>query len=124
MARAINEVAVFGLGKVGELVASMLAGSGFVVSGFDAVPTAIAEVETRVVDVTDAAAVRRALADVHAAVSCLPYSLNIGIARQRRRRGPTTSTSPRTSRRPAGSSSSRPSTPRRCSRRSAASPRV
>ncbi|GAB7007310.1 saccharopine dehydrogenase family protein [Nocardioides sp. AN3] len=80
MARAINEVAVFGLGKVGELVASMLAGSGFVVSGFDAVPTAIAEVETRVVDVTDAAAVRRALADVHAAVSCLPYSLNIGIA--------------------------------------------
>ena len=38
MARIIHQVAVFGLGKVGELVALLLADAGFKVVGLDAEP--------------------------------------------------------------------------------------
>ena len=40
MARIIKQVAVFGLGKVGELVAVMLGESGFKVVGYDSAPLA------------------------------------------------------------------------------------
>ena len=38
MPRIINQVAVFGLGKVGELVADLLGESDFKVIGYDAAP--------------------------------------------------------------------------------------
>lgn len=80
MARIINQVAVFGLGKVGELVAVLLADSGFKVVGHDAAPREGLDFETRPLDVKDAAGVREALRGVDAVVSCLPYHLNVDVA--------------------------------------------
>ncbi len=60
MARIINQVAVFGLGKVGELVAVMLGESGFKVIGYDAAPRDLphtrSDFEVRPLDVKDDAA--------------------------------------------------------------------
>lgn len=80
MGRTISRVGVFGLGKVGELVAGILVDSGFHVVGHDHVARASTEFETRQTDVTDGDAVRSALKSVDAVVSCLPYHLNIAIA--------------------------------------------
>jgi saccharopine dehydrogenase-like NADP-dependent oxidoreductase len=80
MARVINQVAVFGLGKVGELVAVMLVESGFKVVGYDAAPRPHLDLEVTPLDVKDAAALRDALRGVDAVVSCLPFHLNIDVA--------------------------------------------
>ncbi len=85
MARSINQVAVFGLGKVGELVALLLVDAGFKVVGLDADPRPIRsndgmELEVRPLDVTDADALRESLRGVDGVVSCLPYHLNIAVA--------------------------------------------
>lgn len=78
--RIIGRVAVFGLGKVGELVAALLTRAGFEVVGFDASPRAALQVPNEPLDVGDATALRKALTDVDAVVSCLPYHLNIAVA--------------------------------------------
>lgn len=78
--RSIDQVAVVGLGKVGELVAVLLAESGFTVVGLDAAPRDGLTFAARPLDVTDAVALAAALADVDAVVSCLPYHLNITVA--------------------------------------------
>ena len=85
MARIINQVAVFGLGKVGELVAVMLGESGFKVVGYDSAPRDaqlqdIGNFEVRPLDVKDADGLRESLRGVDAVVSCLPYHLNIDVA--------------------------------------------
>lgn len=80
MARIINQVAVFGLGKVGELVAILLSDAGFKVVGYDAAPRDSLQFETKPLDVKDAAGLRESLRGVDAVVSCLPYHLNIDVA--------------------------------------------
>lgn len=80
MGRTISRVAVFGLGKVGELVAGILVDSGFHVIGHDHMARSSAGFETHQTDVSDGAAVRSALTSVDAVISCLPYHLNIAIA--------------------------------------------
>ena len=80
MTRIINDVAVFGLGKVGELVAVLLGHSGFKVVGYDASPRDCLEFEVKSLDVTDREALRESLRGVDAVVSCLPYHLNIEVA--------------------------------------------
>ena len=80
MARNINQVAVFGLGKVGELVALMLGDSGFKVIGYDSAPRGDLEFEVKPLDVQDAHGLRESLRGVDAVVSCLPYHLNIDVA--------------------------------------------
>ena len=85
MARIIHQVAVFGLGKVGELVALLLADAGFKVVGLDAEPRPLVtadgvELEVRSLDVTDDTGLREALRGVDAVVSCLPYHRNITVA--------------------------------------------
>ncbi len=80
MSRIINQVAVFGLGKVGELVAVLLQESGFTVVGHDAAPRGGLGFETRSVDVADADALRTSLDGFDAVVSCLPFHLNIDVA--------------------------------------------
>lgn len=81
MARSVNQVAVFGLGKVGELVAVLLGESGFKVVGYDAAPRALdADFEVKPLDIKDSAGLGEALRGVDAVVSCLPYHLNIDVA--------------------------------------------
>lgn len=80
MARSINEVRVVGLGKVGELVATLLADSGFTVTAYDARERIDLPFMTKSLDVRDSAALREALAGADAVVSCLPYNLNLGVA--------------------------------------------
>lgn len=76
---SFNKIAVLGLGKVGHLAAELLMESGFTVTGIDsrAVSAAFA---TRAVDLSDAAALKAALAGQEAVLSCLPYHLNIGVS--------------------------------------------
>lgn len=80
MTRIINQVAVFGLGKVGELVADLLGESGFKVVGYDAAPRDDLRFEVKMLDVMDAAGLRESLRGVDAVVSCLPFHLNIAVA--------------------------------------------
>lgn len=80
MGRSIDKAAVIGLGKVGELVATLLKRSGFEVIGFDAAVRGGLDLDARSLDVTDPAALRGALAEVDAVVSCLPYHLNAAVA--------------------------------------------
>jgi len=80
MARSINEVRVVGLGKVGELVATLLADCGFSVTAYDMRERSGLPFATKSLDVTDSTAVLGALQGADAVMSCLPYHLNLGVA--------------------------------------------
>ena len=80
MTRIIHQVAVFGLGKVGELVAVMLGESGFKVIGYDSTPRDELGFEVKLLDVHDGEGLRESLRAVDAVISCLPYHLNIDVA--------------------------------------------
>lgn len=85
---AISRVQVVGLGKVGELVAHLLADAGFEVVGADSRPRDDdLPFPTVVVDVEDAAALDASLASVDAVVSCLPYHRNLSVAEAAGRAG-------------------------------------
>ncbi|MGH9222297.1 MAG: saccharopine dehydrogenase C-terminal domain-containing protein [Acidimicrobiales bacterium] len=80
--RAFSKVLVAGLGKVGELVARLLHESGFEVVGADLARTGgDLPFPVRPVDVADPDALRAALRQVDAVVSCLPYQLTSDVAR-------------------------------------------
>ena len=76
----ISSIRVIGLGKVGELVATLLTDSGFTVKAFDARERTDLPFETGVLDVRDPDGVRAALKGADAVVSCMPYHLNLGVA--------------------------------------------
>jgi saccharopine dehydrogenase-like NADP-dependent oxidoreductase len=76
----LDSIRVIGLGKVGELVATLLGDAGFSVVAFDARVRDGLPFETRVLDVRDPAALHAALVGSDAVVSCLPYHLNLGVA--------------------------------------------
>ena len=79
---SIERIAVMGLGKVGHLAAELLVESGFDVAAHDTrrLPDEELRFVTTVTDVGDALAVRRALGEVDAVLSCLPYHLNAMLA--------------------------------------------
>lgn len=77
----IRTVAVVGLGRIGALIALMLSEEGFEVIGLDARPRPELGPEVGIVDVEDAAALRAAVANVDAVISCLPLSLNVHVVR-------------------------------------------
>lgn len=77
---AIERIRVIGLGKVGELVAHLLVGSGYAVVGADVRARDDLGFPVKVLDVADRAALRDALDDVDAVVSCLPYHCNVPVA--------------------------------------------
>lgn len=79
-AAAIERVQVLGLGKVGELVAHLLAGAGYEVCGADVRARDDLPFATKVVDVADASLLDASLASVDAVVSCLPYHRNLAVA--------------------------------------------
>ncbi len=77
----LESVAVLGLGKVGMLAARMLCDAGFDVVGYDVRSRPGANpFPVKTTDVSDSTALTAALADRQAVLSCLPYSLNIGVA--------------------------------------------
>jgi saccharopine dehydrogenase-like NADP-dependent oxidoreductase len=80
VARRIRTVKVIGLGKVGELVATLLGEAGFTVSAYDARPRVDLPFRTEALDVRDGEALRAALKGTDAVVSCLPYHLNLPVA--------------------------------------------
>lgn len=78
----MERIAVLGLGKVGGLAASLLHDAGFAVTGIDSrilrrtFPFTVASA-----DLADRDSLANPFADVDAVLSCLPYHLNIGVAR-------------------------------------------
>jgi saccharopine dehydrogenase-like NADP-dependent oxidoreductase len=80
MARRIERVTVIGLGKVGELVATLLHLGDFAVLGVDTRAREGLAFPTTVADVRDGATLTGLLGDTDAVVSCLPYHLNLAVA--------------------------------------------
>lgn len=77
----IKHIRVLGLGKVGELVASMLGEAGFTVVGYDQDHrTSSGPYETARMDIRDTKSLRGALEGADAVVSCLPYFMNSRVA--------------------------------------------
>lgn len=81
MSRRFESILVIGLGKVGTLVATLLHESGFKVTGMDHREHKGAPFPTQTGNVSDEKGLREALQDKQAVVSCLPYALNIGVAK-------------------------------------------
>ena len=79
---SFSSVAVLGLGKVGLLAASFLHEAGLEVTGYDQRPTSRStDFPVEVIDVTDPGALEVALRGKGAVLSCLPYHLNVALAR-------------------------------------------
>lgn len=78
---SIERVLVVGLGKVGSLVGRILHENGFAVRGLDAVDRSGLPFDTACAEVTDEATLVKHLEQVDAVVSCLPYHLNLTIAK-------------------------------------------
>jgi len=77
----IKKIAVLGLGKVGSLVATLLS-SKYEVVGMDQVqPDEKLPFSVETGDVSNDATMREFLKDKQAVVSCLPYFLNINLAK-------------------------------------------
>jgi saccharopine dehydrogenase-like NADP-dependent oxidoreductase len=76
----IQSVRVIGLGKVGELVAILLNEAGFEVRAYDALARTDLPFPAAALDVRDQVGLRAALIGGDAVVSCLPYTLNLGVA--------------------------------------------
>lgn len=77
----IKKIAVLGLGKVGSLVATLLS-SKYEVVGMDQVqPDEKFPFSVETGDVSDDGTMREFLKDKQAVVSCLPYFLNINLAK-------------------------------------------
>jgi saccharopine dehydrogenase-like NADP-dependent oxidoreductase len=81
MSTPLKNVVVLGLGKVGSLVGTLLTRSGLQVTGLDALPPQGLPFDVRAQNVADPAALKSVLAGQHAVISCLPFHLNVGIAR-------------------------------------------
>lgn len=81
MAAAFHSVLVVGMGKVGTLVAILLQEAGFNVSGMDV--EARDDMPFPVVqgNVSDTTALVKTLGSYDAVVSCLPYDLNLNVAK-------------------------------------------
>ena len=87
MTQPIKNVLVIGMGKVGSLVATLLHQSGFSVRGLDAQRRDDLPFPVGVGDVTDTESLLSNLDGVDAVVSCLPYNLNLPVARGAHQKG-------------------------------------
>ena len=81
MSKSIGTPLVLGLGKVGYLVALLLHETGFKVTGCDLSPPTGFPFSVRALDVGDDAALSSAFSEHDAVISCLPYHLNLDIAK-------------------------------------------
>lgn len=77
-----NNIAVLGLGKVGALAAKLLHEGGFNVTGFDIhSPRENLSFPAKNTDVTSPQALASEFAKVDAVLSCLPFHLNVNVAK-------------------------------------------
>lgn len=81
MSKTIRSIVVLGLGKVGYLAAQLLHDTGFTVTGADLNKDIRAPFRLEQVDITDSDQVQTLLTHHDAVLSCLPYHLNVLIAR-------------------------------------------
>ena len=77
----LDKVLVFGLGKVGKLVATLLQQSNFIVTGVDHAPESGLSFPTQRLELSDPAQFAMPFGQCDAVVSCLPYHLNTGVAK-------------------------------------------
>jgi saccharopine dehydrogenase-like NADP-dependent oxidoreductase len=78
----INKIAVLGLGNVGTLAAQLLNEAGFEVHAHDLKkPASDLPFKIHMTDVSDPAAIAKCFTEVDAVLSCLPYHLNIELAK-------------------------------------------
>ena len=80
MQRNIDTILVFGLGKVGSLMACMLHETGFKVTGVDVRLREEFPFAVKALDVGSTGELTAIIPDFDAVISCLPYSFNLGIA--------------------------------------------
>jgi saccharopine dehydrogenase (NAD+, L-lysine-forming) len=78
--RAVERVAVLGLGHVGTVIAELLLERGFEVHGIDTDRSKAVDEHVAVLDVTDSAAMAELFGRVDAVVSCLPHYLVAPVA--------------------------------------------
>ena len=87
MSNAIEKILVVGLGNVGSLVGTLLQRSGFEITGADARPVEALSFPSEVFDISDSAALSKALEGCQGVVSCLPYNFNLSVAQAAFERG-------------------------------------
>ncbi len=79
---SFSKIAVLGLGKVGTLAALLLHEAGFTVAGFDSRNLQSKRpFKAARLDVTSTKKLAEALKPFDAVLSCLPYNLNVGVAK-------------------------------------------
>ncbi len=81
MAQPLQSILVIGLGKVGTLVATLLNDAGYRVLGWDSQPPEDVPFAVAKGNVTRKSALGKKVAQHDAVVSCLPYHLNLEVAR-------------------------------------------
>ena len=79
----MKSITVLGLGKVGTLAAELLLDTGFNVKGYDLAPGSETDAGFPVapLDVADENALKKAIGETDAVLSCLPFFLNSNVAR-------------------------------------------
>ena len=80
MTKTIESVLVIGLGKVGQLVATLLHEQGYRVTGLDTNPPRGCHFAMRKGSISDQGVLPGALKDQDAVITCLPYQLNLPVA--------------------------------------------
>ncbi len=79
---SFSKIAILGLGNVGALAATLLHESGFQVTGFDtSAPRAALPFALEKGDLSSAPELSAKLAQFEAVLSCLPYHLNLEVAK-------------------------------------------
>ncbi|VAW21496.1 FIG00985795: hypothetical protein [hydrothermal vent metagenome] len=77
-----SKIAVLGLGKIGKLAAKLLHCSGFSVTGYDVhKPREKLPFSVKNTDLSSSEDLEKEFAGFDAVLSCLPYHLNVGVAR-------------------------------------------
>ena len=85
---SFNKIAVLGLGNVGKLAAKLLHECDFKVTAYDLhTPREKLAFPVKNTDLSSPKALASELAKVEAVLSCLPYHLNLGIAKAAHKAG-------------------------------------
>ena len=82
MEKNINSVLVIGLGRVGSLAATLLQSNGIQVTGFDTSPNEGFPFKVISGSVVDEPALEEAIAGHDAVLTCLPFHLNLDVAKE------------------------------------------